>query len=53
MRPNLNLHTLENLISDNIPNITMITAAEDEVRSWYEIYEDIYDTENCLFEKKI
>jgi hypothetical protein len=31
----------------------MITAAEDEVRTWYELYEDIYDLENCLFEKKI
>lgn len=51
--PHLSLHTLENLISDNLPLVTMMTAIDDETRTWYQLYEDIYDTENCLFEKKI
>ena len=32
---------------------TMITAPDEEAKSWYEEYEDVYDTENCLIDKKI
>ena len=49
----ITLTTLENLITDNLPLVTMMTAPDNEGKNWYELYEDIYDTENCLFEKKI
>ena len=31
----------------------MMTAPDDEPRTWFEPYEDIFDSENCLFDKKI
>ena len=52
-KPHLSLTTLEHLIGDNLPVVMMITAPDDEPRTWYEPYEDIFDSENCLFDKKI
>lgn len=34
-----------------MPMVTI--APEDDSKAWYETFEDIYDTENCMFEKKI
>ena len=41
------------MITDNLPLVTMITAPDEDGKTWFELYEDIYDTENCLFEKKV
>lgn len=51
----LNLNSLENLILENCSASTSITSTvpEDEPRHWYEVFNDIYDTENCLINQKI
>ena len=55
MVDNISLHTLENLISENLVGQTSVTtlAPDDEPRTWYEPFEEIYDKENCMYEKTI
>ena len=49
MVDNISLHTLEGLIQENLTNSTSVTtlAPDDEPRAWHEIFDDIYDSENC------
>lgn len=51
----INLYTLETLITENLSTSTMITtsAPDEDLRQWHEAYEGIYDTENCLYDKRI
>ena len=35
-----------------MPHLQTMVPEEDR-REWYEMFEDIYDTENCIFEKKL
>ena len=54
----LNMTTLENLIIEKYSdqNATLVNANaldDDSPRHWAEAYHDIYDSENCLVNKRI
>ena len=41
------------MISENLPVVTMMTAPAEYNEKWYEQFDDVYDSENCLFDKKV